>query len=76
MPGGWLTVAAVMLLCVSMMVYSTHKNWKTAADKLKSDRDAAIKHMLGLSDQAFCSDECKEGVRAFLGKEKPQFPRD
>jgi hypothetical protein len=31
--------------------------------------------MLKLSDQAFCSDECKEGTRAFLGKEKPHFPR-
>jgi enoyl-CoA hydratase/carnithine racemase len=49
---------------------------KRAIDEsLKSDRDAAIKHMLKLSDQAFCSDECKEGTRAFLGKEKPHFPR-
>ncbi len=49
---------------------------KRAIDEsLKTDRDAAIKHMLELSDQAFCSDECKEGVRAFLGKETPQFPR-
>ena len=49
---------------------------KRAIDEsLKSDRDAAIKHMLELSDKAFCSDECKEGVRAFLGKDKPQFPR-
>lgn len=44
-------------------------------ESLKSGRDVAIKHMLELSDKAFCSDECKEGVRAFLGKEKPQFPR-
>ena len=49
---------------------------KRAIDEsLKADRDAAIKHMLKLSDQAFCSDECKEGVRAFLGKDKPRFPR-
>lgn len=49
---------------------------KRAIDEsLKSDRDAAIKHMLALSDQAFCSDECEEGTRAFLNKEKPQFPR-
>jgi len=38
--GKWLTVgiafAAFFLMCVSMMVYSTHKNWKTEADKLKS----------------------------------------
>jgi enoyl-CoA hydratase/carnithine racemase len=33
---------------------------KRAIDEsLKSDRDAAIKHMLKLSDQAFCSDESK-----------------
>lgn len=34
---GAIAIAAVMLLCVSMMVYATHKNWKDAADKLKSD---------------------------------------
>lgn len=48
---------------------------RTIDESLKSDRDGAIKHMLGLSDQAFCSDECKEGVRAFLAKEAPRFPR-
>jgi len=49
---------------------------KQAIDEsLKSDRDGATKQMLALSDQAFCSDECKEGVRAFLSKESPHFPR-
>ncbi len=49
---------------------------KLAIDEsLKSDRSASIERMLDLIDGAFCSDECKEGVRAFLGKEKPQFPR-
>ncbi len=49
---------------------------KRAIDEsLKSDRHSAIERMLALIDGAFCSDECKEGVRAFLGKEKPQFPR-
>ncbi len=32
---GAIAIAAIMLLIVSMMVYSTHKNWKTSADKLK-----------------------------------------
>jgi enoyl-CoA hydratase/carnithine racemase len=49
---------------------------KRAIDEsLKLGRDAAIEHMLALSDRAFSSDECKEGTRAFLAKETPQFPR-
>ena len=49
---------------------------KQAIDEtLKSDRSTAIEHMLSLSDRAFCSDECKEGVRAFLAKDLPRFPR-
>jgi len=32
---GVITIAAVMLLLVSMMVYATHKNWKTSYDTLK-----------------------------------------
>jgi enoyl-CoA hydratase len=50
---------------------------KQAIDaSLNHDRDTATRHMLALSDQAFCSDECKEGTRAFLSKEPPRFPRD
>jgi len=50
---------------------------KRAIDEsLKLGRDAAIEQMLALNDQAFSSDECKEGTRAFLAKETPQFPRD
>ncbi len=50
---------------------------KQAIDaSLNSDRDTATRHMLELSDQAFSSDECKEGTRAFLAKEPPRFPRD
>lgn len=50
---------------------------KQAIDtSLNQDRETSIRHMLALSDRGFCSDECKEGVRAFLGKEKPKFPRD
>jgi hypothetical protein len=32
---GAIVISAIMLLIVSMMVYSTHKNWKTTADTLK-----------------------------------------
>jgi enoyl-CoA hydratase/carnithine racemase len=50
---------------------------KQAIDEsLKFDRDKAIDHMLKLSDEAFCNDECKEGVRAFLSKQPPRFPRE
>ena len=49
---------------------------KQAIDEsLKTDREEATRQMLALSDQAFCSDECREGVRAFLSKESPRFPR-
>lgn len=45
-------------------------------ESLKADRGQAIKQMLALIDGAFCGDECKEGVRAFLSKETPKFPRN
>ncbi len=32
---GLIAIAAIMLLIVSLMVYATHKNWKTEADNLK-----------------------------------------
>lgn len=38
---GAIALAAICLLMVSTMVYATHKNWKTAADTLKTERDAA-----------------------------------
>ena len=28
-------IAAVLLVCVSVMVYATHKNWRTEAETLK-----------------------------------------
>ena len=37
--------------------------------------DQVISRSLGLMDKAFSSPECKEGVRAFFAKEKPQFTR-
>ena len=33
----------------------------------------AIRQSLAMSDQAFSSDECKEGVRAFFAKQSPVF---
>jgi enoyl-CoA hydratase len=42
---------------------------------LDASEDEAIRRALPLSDQAFSSDECREGVRAFLAKEKPHFRR-
>lgn len=38
---GFIVLASVSLMTVSMMVYSTHKNWRTAAETLKSQLDAA-----------------------------------
>ncbi|MGQ0676322.1 MAG: enoyl-CoA hydratase/isomerase family protein [Rhodospirillales bacterium] len=35
--------------------------------------DEAIAASLPLSDQAFTSNDCREGVRAFFAKEKPRF---
>lgn len=35
--------------------------------------DEAIAQSLPLSDKAFSSNDCKEGVRAFFAKEKPRF---
>lgn len=32
---GLIAIAAIMLLIVSLMVYATHKNWKTEAESLK-----------------------------------------
>ena len=33
----------------------------------------AVHRTLALSEQAFCTDDCREGVRAFLAKEPPKF---
>lgn len=38
-----------------------------------TDEDDAIRKTLALSDQAFTTDDCKEGVRAFFAKEPPKF---
>jgi len=38
-----------------------------------ADQDAAIRRSLELSDRAFASDECREGVRAFFAKQPPDF---
>jgi len=35
--------------------------------------DEAVARSLPLSDQAFSSNDCKEGVRAFFAKDKPRF---
>ena len=40
---------------------------------LDMTEDEAIARSLPLSDQAFTSNDCKEGVRAFFAKEKPRF---
>ncbi len=38
-----------------------------------TDEDDAIRRSLELSDQAFATDDCREGVRAFFAKEPPKF---
>ena len=40
---------------------------------LDMTEDQAIAQSLPLSDQAFTSNDCKEGVRAFFAKEPPRF---
>jgi enoyl-CoA hydratase len=35
--------------------------------------DQAVARTLELSDKAFCTADCREGVRAFFAKEKPHF---
>ncbi len=40
---------------------------------LDLDEDEAIERSLVLSDQAFSTDDCREGVRAFFAKEAPKF---
>jgi enoyl-CoA hydratase/carnithine racemase len=47
---------------------------KQAVDlSFDTDEDDAIRKTLALSDQAFQTDDCKEGVRAFFAKEPPKF---
>jgi enoyl-CoA hydratase/carnithine racemase len=49
---------------------------KTAIDlAFDIPEDQVISRSLALADKAFSSSECKEGARAFLAKEKPQFAR-
>ncbi|HET6466895.1 MAG TPA: enoyl-CoA hydratase-related protein [Geminicoccaceae bacterium] len=35
--------------------------------------DEAVRRTLAFSDEAFASDDCREGVRAFFAKEQPRF---
>lgn len=42
-------------------------------DSFDVSEDDAVKRSLALSDQAFSSDDCREGVRAFFAKEPPRF---
>ncbi len=37
------------------------------------DEKSAVYASLPLSEKAFTSQDCKEGVRAFFAKEKPRF---
>ncbi len=47
---------------------------KTAVDlSFDTTEDQAISRSLALSDQAFSSADCREGVRAFFAKEAPRF---
>ncbi len=46
---------------------------RSIEDGLELDRDEALRRALALSDAAFTSDDCREGVRAFLAKEPPQW---
>jgi enoyl-CoA hydratase len=47
---------------------------KTAVDlSFDTDEDDAVARSLDLSDQAFSSEDCAEGVRAFMAKTTPQF---
>ncbi len=47
---------------------------KQAVDMaLDMTEDEAIARSLPLSDQAFTSNDCREGVRAFFAKDKPRF---
>jgi enoyl-CoA hydratase/carnithine racemase len=40
---------------------------------LDMDEDKAIERSLALSAEAFATDDCREGVRAFFAKEAPKF---
>jgi enoyl-CoA hydratase len=47
---------------------------KTAIDmSFDTTEDQAVSRSLALSDQAFSTADCREGVRAFLAKETPRF---
>jgi enoyl-CoA hydratase/carnithine racemase len=47
---------------------------KAAIDlSFDTTEDQAISRSLALSDEAFSSADCREGVRAFFAKEKPRF---
>jgi enoyl-CoA hydratase/carnithine racemase len=50
---------------------------KTAVDmSFDATEDQAVSRTLALSDQAFSSADCREGVRAFFAKETPRFTHE
>jgi enoyl-CoA hydratase len=42
---------------------------------LELPADEALRRTLALSEAVFLTDDCREGVRAFLAKEPPRFGR-
>jgi enoyl-CoA hydratase/carnithine racemase len=47
---------------------------KRAVDmSFDTTEDDAIQRSLALSDEAFATEDCQEGVRAFFAKEAPRF---
>lgn len=75
-PGEALVTAARMAAILAQRPNRALQLCKQAVDlALDTTEDDAIGQSLALSDQAFTSADCREGVRAFFAKEQPRFNR-
>jgi len=73
-PGGALSAARELAAVLAERPNKALRLCKQAID-LSFDvaEDEAIRRSLALSDAAFRTEDCKEGVRAFTAKEQPKF---
>jgi enoyl-CoA hydratase/carnithine racemase len=72
--GQGLRVAQEMAAVLALRPNRTLQLCKRAIDMaFDTTEDQAVSGSLALSDQAFSSADCREGVRAFLAKETPRF---
>jgi enoyl-CoA hydratase/carnithine racemase len=75
-PGESLRVALEMAAVLAQRPNRALQLCKSAVDlSFDTTEDQAISETLAMSDEAFSTSDCSEGIRAFFAKEPPRFWR-